>query len=154
MHCNVCTAPAWGSSFVGGGFKKYLLRWPLPQCRSVKPAAFSTVTKVGHLATTARDIRARRTPAVCRLRRHTLRWNAHLMQGMTSVPACPWKPWTRPSPSSERKAEVSADLGGCCPHLRHPYRPSVVAAGSDIQGSIIASIKAAAECSDPGPSKQ
>ena len=39
----------------------------------MKPAAFSTVTKVGHLATTARDITARRTPAVCRLRRHTLR---------------------------------------------------------------------------------
>eukprot|EP00439_Symbiodinium_sp_Y106_P054965 s610_g7.t1 len=39
-------APAWGSSFVGGGFKKHLLGWPLPQCRSVKPAAFSTVTKV------------------------------------------------------------------------------------------------------------
>ena len=26
-------APAWGSSFVGDGFKKHLLGWPLPECK-------------------------------------------------------------------------------------------------------------------------
>ncbi|CAE7770366.1 VWA3B, partial [Symbiodinium sp. CCMP2592] len=51
----VPVAPAWGSSFVGGGFKNHLLRWPPPRRGCVKA--------VGRLAKAAGETAARHTPA-------------------------------------------------------------------------------------------